>query len=364
MKSEIAKFVQKYKITPARLIVFLIIALLLSLRFLVQNKVYMAPVEMLLSIYGDLIMAMSKVLLAVTDADLVFDFAKNQLVSQGKILKIDRFYFSINQLFAALAIVLLTKSPYFSKIKAFLIAFVAITCYNSLRVSLHALYPETISTHNWFFNLLLIPRWILVIAFAYYYWQQYPFVHDLITKKFGFAKEFILSTYKKAIFIIIAYHIVAVIAFNNLFFINGSQLIALVLHVSQYVLEILGYASNIDNRLIYSEKVYLYMDDACLGINLKFLFASFIVLLPGARKHKYWYIPAGLIVIVLLNCLRVILIFINISKYGHYNLPFEIHDLFSYPVLVFTFFMWVIWINKFFIPYKKRIEDMKQRSTF
>lgn len=112
----------------------------------------------------------------------------------------------------------------------------------------------------------------------------------------------------------------------------------------------MGYESIINGRLIFYNGVSLYMDDACLGINLMFLFAAFIVVLPGSAKHKLWFIPSGIFIIILLNCLRAILIFVHISEHKTYNLPLEIHDLFTYPVLVFTFFMWYIWLNKFFRP--------------
>jgi hypothetical protein len=37
---------------------------------------------------------------------------------------------------------------------------------------------------------------------------------------------------------------------------------------------------------------------------------------------------------------------------GRYTLPIEIHDLFTFPVYVFIFFLWTIWINKFYLKNK------------
>jgi exosortase/archaeosortase family protein len=246
------------------------------------------------------------------------------------------------------------KSPFVNKAVSFLIFFIIISFYNSVRISLHAIYPQTATVHNWFFNLVLIPRWLLVVGFAWYYWKKFPTPIEWLKKRFGFEQTYIRNTFVKIALLVLVYYIVIILTFNNLIFLNGDLLISFILKTSKYFIELLGYQCWIDNRLIYSTKVSLYMDDACIGINLMFLFAAFISLLPGALKHKLWYIPSGLIIIILLNCLRVVFIFINMSRSGSYTLFMDVHDLYTYPVLVFTFLMWMIWINKFFKTHAKK----------
>ncbi|NJO88362.1 MAG: hypothetical protein HC831_04875 [Chloroflexia bacterium] len=104
--------------------------------------------------------------------------------------------------------------------------------------------------------------------------------------KFKLSNDFINSAFVKLGIIIVVYHLVVIIAFNNYFFISGQHLIDLVLGTSKFVLDLLGYESWINHRLIYGYKASLYMDDACLGIGLMFFFAAFIYVLPGAAKHN------------------------------------------------------------------------------
>jgi exosortase/archaeosortase family protein len=214
------------------------------------------------------------------------------------------------------------------------------------------------SVHNWLFNLLLIPRWLIVLFFIYYYWNKFPEIKGVIERKFDFSSELLRYTFIKIALIVVIYQLFIIITFNNYFYLNGTHLIWLILNTSKYLIQFLGYNCLISNRIIYGDNASLYMDDACLGIDLMFLFASFIVVIPGKIKHKIWFIPLGILIILLLNCLRVVLIFVNLSKNRSYSLPLEIHDLFTYPVLIFTLLLWIIWINKFLI--KKKVIAKKE----
>jgi exosortase/archaeosortase family protein len=166
--------------------------------------------------------------------------------------------------------------------------------------------------------------------------------------KFNFSEKLIHQSFIKIGCIVILYYFVVIIAFKNLFFINGSLLVDFVLNTSKYWLDNFGYPATVSGKYISGPGAVLYMDDACLGIDLMFLFASFIGMMPGPVRHKIWFIPLGISAIIIMNCLRVILIFVNTTNHNGYTLPFEIHDVFTYPVLVFTFSMWVIWINRFY----------------
>jgi hypothetical protein len=318
MKNTIAKYIQKYHFTPFKIVLIVLILLLVFVKIFVPNYLIISLIRYVFDLYGNFLMSQSKLFLIFSNGDFVFDFVKNQIITQGHILKINRFYFSLNQIVAVLAVVLLSKSSILNKVKYFIVAFLIISLYNSLRITLHAIYPDTATVHNWFFNLLLIPRWLIVLGFVWYYWKKFPTLLEFIKKKFGFNDEFIKSTFLKIAIIIVIYYLVVILTFNDLIFLNGSLLISFILKTSKYFIELLGYECWLNNRLIYGTRVSLYMDDSCMGINLMFLFASFIALMPGSFKHKLWYIPMGLIIIVLLNSLRVILIFVNISKAGSY----------------------------------------------
>ncbi len=346
-KEKLSFLIKKYNITTWKVITGVLILLLVATRLLVQGNANFKPVAFIFGVYADLLMLIVKALLSITDLNVAFDFTIHEIIGQVETLKIGRFFFSINQIASIFIICLVTKSPIKNKLFAFFIGFVAITIYNSLRIFSHLLYPETTSLHHWFSNIVLIPRWLIVLGFAWYFWRKYPSIINYLKSKFRFSDDFIKAAFIKVALIILIYHLVVIITFNDYFFINGQHLIDLVLSTSKLVLDLMGYESWINHRLIYGQKASLYMDDACIGINLMFLFAAFIYIMPGAAKHKWWFIPLGLVFIIALNCLRVILIFINLTNNATYSIPLEIHDLFTYPVLVLAFFMWMIWINKF-----------------
>jgi exosortase/archaeosortase family protein len=350
MREKISELLKKYNLYNWKFVFVVAVLIGLLAKFIVPAGVLLKPIHYLFNLYSDFLIAQCKIIFSFSDSNMVFDFLKNQIISNGKVLSIDRFYFSLYQILAVLVIVFVTNASILNKLACFGIGFLILSVYNSIRISLHAIYPETISVHNWFFNLLLIPSWLIVLSFVWYYWNKFPKPFEYLKQKFGFTDKFITSTFIKIAIIIVLYYLIVILVFNDIIFLNGSLLISFILKTSKFFIDLLGYECWINNRLIYGNNASLFMDDSCMGINLMFLFASFIALLPGTFKHKIWYIPLGLMVIILLNCLRVIMIFINMSKTGAYTMALEIHDLFTYPVLVFTFFMWVIWINRFYKP--------------
>jgi exosortase/archaeosortase family protein len=235
----------------------------------------------------------------------------------------------------------------------------AISVYNVLRISIHAIHPETISVHNWIFNLILIPRWIIVIALFHFYWKKHPSIKSFISGKLHLTEKFWEKLFLNLSIVNIVYFLTIIFIFNRFFFLNGELLLKVILNLSKSILDFFGYESWIIEKTISGSKAALFMDDSCIGMNLMFLFATFIALLPGSVKHKLWFIPMGLIMIVLFNSTRIALIFISVSENnGKYILPLEIHDLFTYPVLILTLLLWIVWINRFFMPKSKRNEEL------
>ncbi len=292
----------------------------------------------------------AEIFLKFTNAGLTFDY-QNQIIQAGeKIIKINAFFYSLNQIALLFIIVLITRSSYKSKILYMLSAVFIYTFYNILRITVHSLYPETLYTKNWLFNLLLIPQWIIFIFFINYYWQKHPSLKNLITEKYKIQDCAYKSFINKLYYVVVIYYLMMMIIYNNIFIINGELLVNAILKSSNYFINLLGDDAILTGRTLRSSRAALYMDDSCVGINLMFLFAAFIFLMPGKNIHKLWFIPAGLLAIIAYNITRIVLIYESIANNsGKYVLPVEIHDIFTYPVLIFTFFMWTIWINKFAI---------------
>lgn len=195
MKSWIIKLFQKYNITAEKIIIAAVLLLIIIARFLTQNSILLKPIQTIFDLYGKILLANTKLLLSFSDADILFDYAKNQVICQDQVLTINRYFFSINQIVAIIILVLFTKSPYKSKILFFLAAFVIFTLYNSIRISLHAMLPGTNYVHNWISNLILMPRWLLVLLFTYIYWEKYPALKEILKSRFGFTEQFLKKTF-------------------------------------------------------------------------------------------------------------------------------------------------------------------------
>ena len=333
---------KNYRITIS---IIAAVSLLLSTYLLGDNEFMLFA--FFSNIYADFLIICVKPFFYFSDS-VVLSLAENTIISSGKILSIGRFFFSLNQLAILFIVGIITQSTLKSKFLFLAESFLFVSIYNVLRIVVHGFLPETVSVHHWFFNIVLIPRWIIVIAMIYYFWEKNSAIKQYVVNKLKLSEEYYKSFFIKLVFANIVYYLVLIFTYNNLFWINGELFVKYILLISQEVLSIIGHVSTIDGRHIGGEFARLYMDDACIGINLMFLFAVFIALFPGKRIHKWWYIPTGLFVIILLNISRIVFIFIMLTRaQGYYKFPVDIHDVFTYPVLVFTFLMWVFWINKF-----------------
>jgi exosortase family protein XrtF len=118
--------------------------------------------------------------------------------------------------------------------------------------------------------------------------------------------------------------------------------------ISQVVLNRIGYAAEIDgNRMIRIPGTPgLFIGDNCNGISLFALFSIFIIAFPGKVPAKFFFIPAGILLIHLLNVVRVV--FLAIIETYSYSWT-EFNHSYTFTILIYAciFFMWLFWINKF-----------------
>jgi exosortase family protein XrtF len=89
----------------------------------------------------------------------------------------------------------------------------------------------------------------------------------------------------------------------------------------------------------------VWIDSGCTGLTLMALFAGFIIAYPGPIVKKLWYIPAGILVIYLVNVLRVIALAINhIVSRG----SFDFNHKYTYTLATYAaiFGLWMLWANR------------------
>jgi exosortase family protein XrtF len=100
----------------------------------------------------------------------------------------------------------------------------------------------------------------------------------------------------------------------------------------------------------------------CNGLALFALFASFILATPVSNKPKFLFIPLGVIIIFLLNIIRISALTLNVKYYPE-SVDFNHHYLFAFIVYGVTFWIWMIWVDKFMIPSLKYKLHLKEQFS-
>jgi exosortase/archaeosortase family protein len=146
---------------------------------------------------------------------------------------------------------------------------------------------------------------------------------------------------------------------------------------SSKVLVFLGYHTEV----IYSSTCYQYsvfllrihgggevfIGISCLGLGLIGVYSGLIIAFPGKARRKLVFIPAGIILIIILNIIRISLLTIMLYYYPiQKNLPQNFtdfiilhhHYLFNLFVLLIIFGILIV-----FIEYFSEFADRKKKDT-
>lgn len=102
----------------------------------------------------------------------------------------------------------------------------------------------------------------------------------------------------------------------------------------------------------------VWVGSNCNAITLFSLFAVFIIAYPGNQKHKFWYVPSGIVAIHLLNILRVTALAMIANSYPQY-LNFNHTFTFTFLIYSFIFLLWIIWVNRFANPLNQADHEKK-----
>lgn len=132
----------------------------------------------------------------------------------------------------------------------------------------------------------------------------------------------------------------------------------LTLAFSKKTLTLLGHTTFVEGRLIrIAGTSGLWVGDNCNAIALFALFSGFILCFPGNVRSKIWYIPAGIVLIFLLNCLRMVVLAIS-DIYSRAWTEFNHSYTFTIVMYGFIFFLWMYWVNRYsFAKKNKGIES-------
>ena len=123
--------------------------------------------------------------------------------------------------------------------------------------------------------------------------------------------------------------------------------------ISGWLLNLAGFYTDIHfshghymGQLYIEGQTGVLIGSGCSGLELFLIFAGFIFIFRGTLKHKFWFIPMGLILILALNILRISALAL-ISYYSPEHLDFN--HKYTFVVIVYgaIFLLWLWWVNRF-----------------
>lgn len=157
--------------------------------------------------------------------------------------------------------------------------------------------------------------------------------------------------------LVLIYQILKIILFRvnhlkPLTLILTKGLIRIIAKSSWGILKIMGEQAETYRNIVYiqgSEGVRII--PPCLAVSLMALFAGFIICYPGEKRSKFWYIPLGIILIMLTNILRITAMAL-LSYHAPEMLNFYHRYVFKFFIHGFILLLWIIWIRKYGIKEK------------
>lgn len=116
-------------------------------------------------------------------------------------------------------------------------------------------------------------------------------------------------------------------------------------------LELLGYETDFkvvnNNNMVYIDgQAVVLVADACNGLELFALYTGFLLAFPGRWQYKAIFIPAGILLIFLINVAREVALSLN---YKFFQETFELNHKYTYVfiVYVFVFIIWRFWLKNY-----------------
>jgi exosortase/archaeosortase family protein len=173
-------------------------------------------------------------------------------------------------------------------------------------------------------------------------WQ--PNIKNYLLSKFNWriAIAFALGLVVSAL--LMDFDIFADILRSHSFTLGFSNFLAL---VTGGIIKVFGYeVSIIENTIRFSSTNGVYFDFGCLGYREIIWFSLFILVAPGPKNHKLWYIPVGIIIIELSNILRAASIAIT-----NFHSPQSFEIIHAQGTVWFVYgtllALWIIWLHYF-----------------
>jgi len=128
----------------------------------------------------------------------------------------------------------------------------------------------------------------------------------------------------------------------------NSSVRLVLLKLTKVWFDTVGLTSEIQNnyRLWVHGYAIVGVGNYCLAIQLWVFFVALIVSYSGKWYNKLWFSIIGVLLINLINVLRLVGV-VYVAHYYPDYIQFNHDYVFNILVYIFTFFMWMWWVNKF-----------------
>ncbi len=125
-----------------------------------------------------------------------------------------------------------------------------------------------------------------------------------------------------------------------------ADISAMVLRWFGYIVDQDYMVNGCEARIVFAGGGAICVGTGCSGLELFVLFVGFIMLMPGRMKNKSWFIPLGLVAILLLNIIRIIILSVI---YYHTPEYLDFNHKYTFVIIVYgaIFGLWVLWVSKF-----------------
>ena len=126
---------------------------------------------------------------------------------------------------------------------------------------------------------------------------------------------------------------------------------AAVLELTDHEVEYVQHEEEMSVKLLLNGYYVARVIEGCNSVSVIILFLSFIVAFPGTIKATLIYSAIGVLIIYGINVLRIAFLTLMLYKYPKEQVL--LHNI-VFPAIIYgtTFFLWVLWVQKF-SNYKK-----------
>jgi exosortase/archaeosortase family protein len=123
---------------------------------------------------------------------------------------------------------------------------------------------------------------------------------------------------------------------------------------TQFFASLFNYDGYISGDQLIGPTGALAVSKHCLGFLTMYIFAAMVYLTRTKNPKINWiFILSGLAFLVVLNIVRLVLLFIVVQGPDGVNTAMDHHDIYNYIIFAIIFVMWIVWWEVFLGKEKK-----------